>query len=244
MRGIKIGSVFAVCGFLLSFLSGLTSHTSILSVLIKAFCFAIVFGILGFAIDLVYTKFLAGESSGDFGGDSGSNESKNIGKQTNSNGHLVDITIEDEDLENSGSDNHFVINDNHQMLNESDLEKKAGSENNVSDNSNGFVPLKNLETLKSLSGKEAINPESAVVSSENVKPVVSSKDDELGVLPDMNNLSFENDSGSSSDDEDVQTDEEFVSSANVHKHNDEPTEIKDASLMAKAISSILSDEES
>lgn len=241
MRGIKIGAVFAVCGFLLSFVSGLFSHTSILSVLLKAVLFAVIFGILGFGIDFIFSKFLGGEGADDFGIGTASDNSGSV-KQNNT-GHLVDITIEDEDLEKSTSDNHFVINESHQMLNESDLENKAGSgSGDGAAPENGFVPLKNLETLKSLSGKEAVHPDSAVVPVESV--VKTSSGDGLDVLPDMNNLSFENDSNSSTDESEVETDDDFVSSAQVHKHNDEPTEIKDASLMAKAISSILSDEDS
>lgn len=241
MRGIKIGAVFAVCGFLLSFVSGLFSHTSILSVLLKAVLFAVIFGILGFGIDFIFSKFLGGEGADDFGTGTASDNSGSA-KQNNT-GHLVDITIEDEDLEKSTSDNHFVVNESHQMLNESDLENKAGSDSgDGAAPENGFVPLKNLETLKSLSGKEAVHPDSAVVPVESV--VKTSSGDGLDVLPDMNNLSFENDSNSSTDESEVETDDDFVSSAQVHKHNDEPTEIKDASLMAKAISSILSDEDS
>jgi len=243
MRGVKIGSVFAACGFLLSFVSGLFSHTSILSVLLKAVIFAVCFGLLGFAIDLVFSKFLAGESSGDIGVEVSPEAKVSSGKQ-NTTGNIVDITIQDEELDNSGSGNHFVTNDNHQMLNDSDLEKQGGVEKTVSEPENGFVPLKNFETLRSLTGKEAVHPESSVTSAEPVVKTSHSKGDGLDTLPDMNNLSFENDSGSSSDDAEVDTDEEFVSSANMHKHSDEPTEIKDASLMAKAISSILSDEDS
>lgn len=239
MRGIKIGSVFAVCGFLLSFLSGLFSHTSILSVLLKAVIFAIIFGLLGFLIDFVFVKFLAGEAAGEFNSESGSEPKFTSGKQ-NSTGSIVDITIQDEDLEQSGSDNHFVVNDNHQMLNDSDLENKTVQETTPE---NGFVPLKNFETLKSLSGKEAVHPESTVISAGSTESTGSSKNNGLDTLPEMGNLSFENDNSSTTSEEEVDTDGEFVSSTNTHKSSNEPTEIKDASLMAKAISSILSDED-
>lgn len=244
MRGIKIGSVFAICGFLVSFVSGLFSHTSILSILLKALICAVSFGLLGFLVDLVFTKFLAGEGGQEFSSE-GTHEFKSAGAKQNTTGNLVDITIEDEDLEKSSSDNHFVLSESHQMLHDSDLEnQQVASENNASEKENGFVPLKNFETLKSLTGKEAVHPESTVVNMSGTGSGSSSKNDGLDVLPDMNNLTLESDDNSSTDDSDVSTDDEFVSSTNVHKHSDEPTEIKDASLMAKAISSILSGEDS
>ncbi len=243
MRGIKIGSVFAVCGFLLSFVSGLFSHSSFFSVLMKAFIFAIIFGLLGFVIDFVFEKFLASDTTSEFGGENGE---INSSSSPSTVGNLVDITIQDEDLERSESDNHFVVNGNHQMLNESDLEQKSVDNTQNAEPDNGFVPLKNFETLKSLTGKEAVHPESTVAN-ENLKAAgqdsQSKKDDGLDMLPDMSNISFEKNDGTPPDADDVSTDGEFVSSANMRKHNDE-TEIKDASLMAKAISSILSDEDS
>lgn len=240
MRGIKTGTVFAVCGFLLSLIFGLFSHTSILSVLLKAILFALSFGVLGLIINFVFTKFLANESTNEFGSES--NSEKNIYSNHSTTGNIVDITIQDEDLEKGGSDNHFVVNDNHQMLNDSDLESKKEENSVVSENENGFIPLKKIETLKSLTGKEAITPENAIINSTSENDMQFNGDEKLDVLPDMNNVNFE--SNNSTVPDDVETDDGFVSSGNYHKNNDDGAEIKDASLMAKAISSILSDEDS
>lgn len=240
MKGFKIAGVFAACGFLLSFVSGFFSHTSFISILLKALIFCLIFGILGFLIEFVFSKFLIDENTGDFSASIGStNENSSNVKST---GQLVDITIEDEELERGGSENHFIVNENHQMLNDSDITKKAdNTENNpgeVSNDQPGFVPLKKFETVQNISSKEAVNPDSVIYRSEesDVK-----KDDGIDTLPDMNNFTTEDNGTSGS--VDSETESEFVSSGS-RKNSDEPAEIKDAALMAKAISSILSDEES
>ena len=59
MRSAKSIGLFAACGFILSFVSGLFSNSSILSVLIKALIFAVVFGVLGLGISFIFNKFLS-----------------------------------------------------------------------------------------------------------------------------------------------------------------------------------------
>lgn len=240
MRGLKISGIFATCGFLLSLIFGLFSHTSFISVLLKALIFAICFGLLGFVIDFIFNKFLLDESV--MTTSEGNQNISNGSEGSSTKGQLVDITIEDEELVPSSSDNHFVVSENHQMLNDSDVVDKSKDQTEQKEKTeetqdNGFVPLKNLETLKNFAGKEAVSPDS-VVSNTNENEDNSKN---LDTLPDMNNLSLEN---NNSGYEDAETDTDFVSSANMNKNNGEPTEIKDAALMAKAISSVLSDEES
>ena len=60
----------------------------------------------------------------------------------------------------------------------------------------------------------------------------------------MENFVFSESSGSGDDSSDADTESEFVSSSGYHKKNDGPAEVQDAALMAKAISSVLSDENS
>ena len=265
MRSTKTIGLFAACGFVLSFVAGLFSHSSILSVLIKALIFAAVFGALGFGISVVFSKFLDIGTSGDFQGDYGTDSA--IGGAAASapvTGQHVDITIQDEELKPSQSDNHFVVGENHQMLNESDVadSKKAG------EGSSGFVPLRNFETVKNLSGTEAVTPSSAnpdIVKKENAeivspvetetasyseaKPSAGNLDDEgIDTLPDMDGFVFGGDSNTaaeSDDDDDSITDSGFSSySSSPSKKSDGPAEVQDAALMAKAISSVLSDENS
>ena len=247
MRSAKFIGLFAACGFILSFVSGLFSHSSILSILIKALIFAVVFGLLGLGISFIFNKFLSDGSGGDFQSDYSVDSS--TAPQASALGQNVDITIQDEELKPSESENHFVVGDNHQMLNDSDV--KNVSNPSVSDPAPGFVPLRKFETVNNISGKEAVSPvikASESVSAETPAPAAfsGSGSDELDTLPDMGSFNFaESDSDSSDDDDDVPSsgsDSEFVSVSN-SKKTAEP-EVKDAALMAKAISSILSDENS
>ncbi len=257
MRGAKFIGLFAACGFILSFVSGLFSHSSILSVLLKALIFAVVFGILGFGISFIYGKFLSDGSGGDFQGDYTVDSSTPA--VSSSVGQNVDITIQDEELRPSESENHFVVGDNHQMLNDSDVRDTANTGSETSSSSQGFVPLRNFETVKNFSGKEAVIPAEAVAAAPVEKastpePAVkapspsfgsSNEDGGIDTLPDMENFVFSEGSDSDSDDDSGPgTDSEFVSSVGARKKNDGPAEVQDAALMAKAISSVLSDENS
>lgn len=256
MRGLKVVIPFAACGFILSFVAGLFSHTSILSILLKALIFAIVFGGLGFAIELVFRKFLY-EGTSEYQSDA-SEGILQAPTPSSSVGQKVDITIQDEELAPSESENHFVVGENHQMLNESDV-KNVKTES-VEDSSQGFVPLRNFETVKNFSGKEAQSPfiqsndsaqnEAGAGSNGNSPAAVretSSDNDSLDTLPDMESFAFGgDDSGSGEDsDESSNTDSgsDFVSVSSGSKKQEE-VEVKDAALMAKAISSVLSDENS
>ena len=256
MRSAKYIGLFAACGFILSFVSGLFSHSSILSVLLKALIFAVVFGLLGFAISFIYSKFLSDGSSGEYQSEYTSDASS-APAANSALGNNVDITIQDEELRPSESENHFVVGENHQMLNDSDIRTSA---NKTEDNSasQGFVPLRNFETVKNFSGKEAVIPAEAVAVEKAAEssapaqtqsaPVTSfetnNSDGGIDTLPDMENFVFSEDSGSGDDGSDAETESEFVSSAGSRKKNDGPAEVQDAALMAKAISSVLSDENS
>ena len=258
MRGAKYIGLFAGCGFILSFVSGLFSHSSILSVLLKALIFAIVFGLLGLGISFLYNRFLSDGSGGDFQSDYSVDSS--AVPQASALGQNVDITIQDEELKPSESENHFVVGDNHQMLNDSDVKNSGTSSAESQNSSEGFVPLRNFETVKNFSGKEAVIPSEAVavqpaqeesVSVETPESVPSSNveintgDGGIDTLPDMENFVFSESSGSGSDDDDSDTGSEsdFVSMGSSKKSNG-PAEVQDAALMAKAISSVLSDENS
>ena len=261
MRSTKSVGLFAACGFILSFVAGLFSHSSILSVLIKALIFAIIFGLLGLGISFIFNKFLSDGSSGDFQSDYTS-DSSSAPAAASAIGNNVDITIQDEELRPSESENHFVVGENHQMLNDSDVKNSANGSKQDSSSSQGFVPLRNFETVKNFSGTEAVIPAQAVASSNTAGSAESTpaaaesaplsnfdsgaSDGGIDTLPDMENFVFSesSDSGSGSDDSDVVTESEFNSSVGSSKKNDGPAEVQDAALMAKAISSVLSDENS
>jgi len=247
MRGLKVVLSFAACGFLLSFVAGLFSHTSILTVLLKALIFAVIFALLGFIINMVFGKFLS-DGITEIQIDSTEGVSHNSASGSTL-GQKVDIIIQDEELEKSESENHFVLGDTHQILNESDVRSKENEA--AQEEKPGFVPLRNFETVKNFSGVEASTPDlnqnaadSSAASTES-RPS-SNSDNELDTLPEMDSFAFGEDSDSdSNDDLNVNTgnsDANFASSHSSSK-KEEP-EVKDAALMAKAISSVLSDENS
>ena len=113
---------------------------------------------------------------------------------------------------------------------------------------NEFVPVRNKETVTNFSGSEAITPAESDNRMEAIAAQEEKNGGDLDVLPDMSELNV----GSASDGGDGETivlsdadadEREFVSSATNYKSSDiKETEIGDASLMAKAISSILSEE--
>ena len=249
MRSAKFIGLFAACGFILSFVAGLFSHSSFLSILLKALVFAVVFGLLGTGISFVFSKFLFDGYSGDIQGDYTPDSPAPVA--SSALGHNVDITIQDEELRPSESENHFVVGDRHQMLNDSDV-RNPESAGETSSSSQGFVPLRNFETVKNFSGTEAVIPAEAQTEAPGTPPpaaasFVETSGGEGGIdtLPDMENFVFSEGSDSDSEDDDsgAGTDSEFVSSVSSRK-NDGPAEVQDAALMAKAISSVLSDENS
>ena len=263
MRSAKYIGLFAACGFVLSFVSGLFSHSAILSVLLKALIFAVVFGLLGFGISFIYSKFLSDGTGGDLQGDYTAEPAPGAA-QPSQVGQNVDITIQDEELKPSESENHFVIGEKHQMLNDSDVRESSGGGANTAanDSSPGFVPLRNFETVKNISGKEAVIPAEAVAAqpvqeeipaeSPQPQPQVSSfpannnVEGGIDTLPDMENFVFSEGSASESegDDSDPGTESDVFSSSGSRRKSDGPAEVQDAALMAKAISSVLSDENS
>ena len=251
MRSAKYIGLFAACGFILSFVSGLFSNSPILSVLLKALIFAVIFGLVGSGISFVYSKFLSDGSGGDFQSDYTADSSP-APAASSALGQNVDITIQDEELRPSESENHFVVGDNHQMLNESDVRSSSNAGGEVQSSSQGFVPLRNFETVRNISGTEAVTPAEAVASEPAAEqresaPEPAREEGGIDTLPDMENFVFsEGDESDSEDDDnsDTGSETEFVSSVSSSKKSDGPAEIQDAALMAKAISSVLSDENS
>lgn len=269
MRNLKFVIFGAISGFVLSLFFGIFSHSGFLRVFLNALIFAALFAILGFAISVLYFKFLADEVSSSDGDYTDGESRKNTGSKA-STGGIVDMVVQDEELEQTGNSNHYDVGSNHQMLNASDLEKNGddsaaekmaranASATNTAANieaailgetesskgsddfaSGNFVPLRGRENYKNVSGTEA-----AATSDFQSSDSESSAD--LDVLPDLGDVTVTATGSDSSSDEgssfeEVADDSNFVKS--VSSDRKEPAaEIKDASLMAKAISSILSDE--
>lgn len=246
MKNIKFVASFSVAGFILSLLFGLFSGAGFLHILINAIIFALVFGVLSFGISIIYDKFLA--IDGDGNGEDKLAESENPDlstvKTTPVLGQNIDFVVHDEELEQSGNSNHFDVGENHQMLNETDYNHQQ-SQNESNAGKNEFVPIRNLETVTNFSGSESITPgESA--NRKKVAESIISENDSLDVLPDMTEFAVAKPKSDDDSETIVVSDSEeasFVHSATDLKTSDNGTgEVKDAALLAKAISSILAEE--
>lgn len=257
MKNAKFVAGFAVCGFILSFIFGLFSHSSILSILLKALIFGIVFGVLGFVISFLSDKFLLEENGNDFDTDISNASPKTANSEnSDSKGHIVDITIKDEELPIGVSENSFAVGNNHQMLNDTDygkpdLDKMPEPENRETDPNVSFVPVQKLETLTNVSSKESIHPDSIGTPNNAPNNAAKAFNDEKGIdtLPDISGFAIDNlpstDAASVVEDVDSESGSEFVTTATRSMSTEtEVPEIKDASLYAKAISSVLSAEDS
>lgn len=245
MQKLKFASFSAAAGFLLSLMFGIFSHSTFIKVFLTALICAVVFGLLGFGISFIYGKFLKMDDLDS----SVSSGTKAAGTAGSGSAGLVDLVVQDEDLEQTGNSNHYDVGNNHQMLNESDMQKSAiAAENAMAmaaasanrEANGGFVPLRNAENYKNISGVEATPFQSTSKSDSS----------DLDVLPEMGEVSSGNSESSSSSGFESSPspfnagsdDYNFVQSISSGRDEDPVAEIKDASLMAKAISSILADE--
>lgn len=246
MRNFKSILYFAIFGFLISFVFGLFSHSSFVSILIKAIIFLLIFAVLGFIISFVFSKFLDDESTNDLSGEEGLNSSS---QENNTKGRVVDLVIQDEELSPKQSENSFFVGSNRQMLNESDYSPNNKSTFEKNENS-GFVPLRDVETSQNVSSVEAISSSSLNNGSvENITTLGSSGEttsEGLDVLPEMSSLStMDENSGYNSNDEDDNDNgfEPSYTSSN-RKSDSFVGDMPDTGLIAKAISSVLSQESS
>ena len=246
MRNFKSILYFAIFGFLISFVFGLFSHSSFVSILIKAIIFLLIFAVLGFIISFVFSKFLDDESTNDLSGEEGLNSSS---QENNTKGRVVDLVIQDEELSPKQSENSFFVGSNRQMLNESDY--SSNNKTNFEKNENsGFVPLRDVETSQNVSSVEAISSSSLNNGSvENITTLGSSGEttsEGLDVLPEMSSLStMDENSGYNGNDEDDNDNgfEPSYTSSN-RKSDSFVGDMPDTGLIAKAISSVLSQESS
>lgn len=246
MKNIKFVFFSAGAGFILSLTFGIFSKSGILKVFLTALVFALIFAVLGFGLTFVYEKFLSLDSSEI--DSTKSTESKTV---SSSVGNNVDIVIEDQELERSGSNNRFNVGENRSMLNTSDVvtSNNSSSVNSsiAEDSKSNFVPVRNLETLTNISGTEAVKPSAVANKSAEISESSSSKNDDLDVLPDFGNLGMpatpmSSFSSSANDSIDEFSDTES-SSVYTSKRNDVDTDkFQNTELIAKAISTVLSDE--
>ena len=122
-----------------------------------------IFAFLGFLITFVYDKFLKIDSlteNADLNKtDEGSSEQNKpvLGRN-------VDITIKDEELEQSEDSNSYVVAGNHQMLTDADM---AGHNNESDEKKSSFVPIRFSETVENISSVESKTLEETVRSEKS-----------------------------------------------------------------------------
>ena len=268
MKNIKIPAAFALCGFLLSFIAGLFSHSHFGHILLMALLFACVFAVLGFIIQYLSGNILSIEESASSEGASQSIEPSQTAKGT-----VVDIKVGDEDLPSEENSPQFFVGTNHQMLSKNDISASGKSEPQTSkesqtqtmdtkiqdidtvplpdgspdtpekeretDSDDGFVPLPLQETAGNLSGKEAgtqvkQEKKNDDISSDETAETDSDKDETLDDLPDLQEMKSDDE-----DEEGIVEDSDFSRKGETNKNSKAENDVKDAALMAKAISTVL-----
>lgn len=253
MKNFKFVTIFSVAGFILSLLFGLFSGASFGKVILTALIFAVIFAVLSFAISFIYTKFLYIEDAGDYeasaDGTVNLNGDADIPVKNDKVGQHVNLVIQDEALEQTGSQNHYDVGENHQMLNDSDyVHQNYNQSDDVPVQKNEFIPIRNLETINNFSGSESMTPE----DSEKRRAVAAEQENtanekSVDVLPDMSEFVVSNGDETQEEQTIVLSDADNAGISNIESNSIKSSdtgevEIKDASLMAKAISSILAEE--
>lgn len=243
MRNIKFISVFAAVGFILSFVFGLFSHSSFISILLKALIFSVCFVVLGIVINLVFNKFLIDPNADDLGVAGFSDLTSKPAGENPKVGQTIDIVVEDEELPESDSSNHFVVGDNHQMLKATDIKEESFLNNEEDKVGKEFIPLRKVENEKNFSGTEPVSPDE--VQSLSSSAISDNTEEEIDTLPDMEKMVFSEDNTAEESNNESFVDSVIDSPASSYKKSDGSTpDVKDASLIAKAISTALAEEDS
>lgn len=265
MRNIKTIVSFSVAGFILSLIFGIFSNSGFFRVLFVALAWAVAFALLGFLVSFVYNKFLQVETSSYTSTDISSPNTQAPKATSPSLGSNVDIVVEDQELDRTESVNRYSVGQNHQMLNDSDLEgNKAASSvaqsNAAASDNSGFIPVRNLETYKNFSGTESVKPselksedEEELEEIEEIEtpkeqasqngPAINADSEGLDVLPDMGAYVVDGDSS-------VNTNDGFGYAGSGYsdpsygnsKQKVDGENMQNTELIAKAISSVLSAE--
>ena len=264
MKNLKFIIGFSIFGFLISFVSGFASNSTFLKMLLNAFIFLFVFAFLGAAIVFLWDKFLSTEfQNAEYVTSKNDNSSKTAGQ-------TVDITIQDEALQNDDNASQFFVGSNHQMLTKEDVAEKVKNNNVASDspekvdswgadiktvsvdkkqdvsdaNNSGFVPVALAENPANISSSEAKSGLEYQNIDNSSKNNESSGSVELDVLPDLQELQNIQEMTSSKDVQEAPSVEStgFVVEDAKKAVSEANADSKDAALMAKAISTLLSKE--
>lgn len=177
----------AIISFILSFFVGIFSGIGFLIVLLRSAIISIVFAGLTIGVLFVCNKFLFDDVSDSTSSDSYSEANNSV------IGNKVDITIDDEDLQQDEVSPHFVLTGQNQMLNKSDLDSVSNTEHQVANVEQKSQDINNTSNEKQIENDSIENKsieevvENNVISEKNsnFKPV------SLGAAP-ANDSSLQN----------------------------------------------------
>lgn len=158
----KLCSLTAAVAFVLSFFTALISGAGFGTSLLRGIIIALCFGALSVGISFVYEKFLDDSSSDGTSSESTSESAPVIGNK-------VDITIEDEELQEEDDTPKFVLTGQNQMLNKDDLNGKPVSVDNINE-APPVRPSVSPESDTSVSSKGSTQSVSQTAGAESSTP--------------------------------------------------------------------------
>ena len=274
MRSIKALIVSASFGFLLSFVFGLFSHAAILIILLRALITAAVFAGLGFLISFISDKFLFEDSdSSDIAVDSVPASNPAVGNKVDLYVHDEELSPGDSENNyyvDDSSKQMLNVSDMKASSSHVFNQPQVSSAGDAGAASAGSASPSNEEmpameapapgapeaSVAQTSGTSSIPHQGGAASASETQtssspaqaaPSQNSGSEELDTLPDMSSFVMENSSSSSSeeggDDSSVESDSHFATTVS-HSSGSGDAGIQDAAVMAKAISSVLSSEDS
>lgn len=149
--------IIPVCvGFFLSFIVGLISNVAFGVVLLRALIFAVLFGVLGFGVGIVFQRFLLDSSDLEGGGEVSAGPRQ---------GSVVDLSIGDEPLEEDENGPDFYVRKD---ISSSDHMKHPAQSSGSPSESPGSVshPITEQESASTVAPKDQFKPISLGTSSQ------------------------------------------------------------------------------
>lgn len=170
----KMCSFTAAIAFVLSFFIALISGAGFGISLLRAIILAVCFGALSVGISFVYDKFLNEKSYDASSTESTSDSAPTIGNK-------VDITIDDEELQEDDETPKFVLTGQNQMLISDDLKSKPMQVDNINEESGHGSGYSKTQTASSsaVSSSVSSKPSSSDSPAPAFKPVSLGQSSEL-----------------------------------------------------------------
>lgn len=172
----KMCSFTAAAAFVLSFFIALISGAGFGISLLRAIILAVCFGALSVGISFVYDKFLNEKSYDGSSTESTSDSAPAIGNK-------VDITIDDEELQEDDETPKFVLTGQNHMLSSDDLKSKPMQVDNINEESGHGSVYSKAQTASSapasVSSSVSSKPSSSDSPAPAFKPVSLGQSSEL-----------------------------------------------------------------